>query len=140
MARKTEVHGFNPIFGSHHQFYGAMDFFYVTTYYGGNTPGLQDFHIGLQWKPTRRLSLDSEYHCLATSVKLHDASRLLGHEFEIGLSWNLVKDVGLQAGYSFMSGTETMELLKRSSDRNRLRWGWLMLLITPEFFSTKTDK
>ena len=137
MARKTEVHGFNPIFGSHHQFYGAMDFFYVTTYYGGNTPGLQDYHFGIRWKPVERLSLESEYHCLATSVRVDDASRLLGHEVELELSWNLMKDVNLQAGYSFMYGTPTMELLKRSSDRNRLRWGWLMLLITPEFFSTK---
>jgi len=48
-----------------------------------------------------------------------------------------MKDVELSAGYSFMHGTETMSRLKRTSDRNLLQWGWLMLTVTPEFFSTK---
>ena len=30
-----------------------------------------------------------------------------------------------------------MERLKRTSDRNNLHWGWLMLVISPEFFSVK---
>lgn len=137
MARKTQVHGFNPIFGSHHQFYGAMDFFYVTTYYGGNTPGLQDFHAGIRWKPVPVLEFEAEYHYLATSVAMEDAVKTLGHEVELSASWQLMPDVRLLAGYSFMQGTETMELLKRTSDKNRLHWGWLMLVITPEFFSTK---
>ena len=134
MARKTEVHGFNPLFGSHHQFYGAMDFFYLQTYYGGNTPGLQDFHLGLQMNPVKTLSLGAEYHLLATSVDIKDTSRLLGHEVELDAGWQLMKDVKLQAGYSFMYGTETMKILKRSGAKNRLRWGWLMLVVTPEFF------
>jgi len=33
-----------------------------------------------------------------------------------------------------MDGTDTMSRLKRSSDKNHLRWGWIMMLITPEFF------
>ena len=134
---KKEVHGFNPIFGSHHQFYGAMDFFYVTTYYGGNTPGLQDFHTGLQWKPIQKLSFETEYHFLATSVAIKDASKVLGHELELSASWKLLPDMSLQAGYSFMQGTDTMIRLKRARDENRLHWGWLMLVVTPEFFSTR---
>ena len=134
MARKTEVSGFNPIFGSHHKFYGAMDFFYVTTYYGGNTPGLQDFHIGAKWSPVSKLALQGMYHFLATSVAIKDADKALGHELEASLSWNIAKDVNLQAGYTFMRGTETMSVLKRSGDNNRLHWGWLMMIITPEFF------
>ena len=33
-----------------------------------------------------------------------------------------------------MHGTEIMTLLKRSSEHNRLQWGWIMLVITPELF------
>ena len=68
---------------------------------------------------------------------MEDAVKTLGHEVELSASWQLMPDVSLLAGYSFMQGTETMELLKRTSDKNRLHWGWLMLVITPEFFSTK---
>ena len=137
MVLKTEVCGFNPVFGSHHQFYGAMEFFYVNTYYGGNTPGLQDFHAGFQWKPIKSLTFDTEYHYLATSIAIEDASKTLGHEFELTASWQLLPDLSLQAGYSFMQGTDTMARLKRARNENRLHWGWLMLVVTPEFFSTR---
>ena len=137
LIRKTAVHGFNPIFGSHHQFYGAMDFFYVEAFYGGNSPGLQDLHAGLKWKPVKNLGLEAKYHCFATSVQVEKADTwLLGHEIELGTSWQIAKEISLQAGYSFMNGTETMTILKRSSEKNHLQWGWLMLIVTPSFFST----
>ena len=135
MAKKEEVGGFNPIFGSHHQFYGAMDFFYVKTYYGGNTPGLQDFYIGGEWTPVKDISIEADYHYLASAVHIEDADRTLGHELEVTASWEFMKDVKLSAGYSFMHGTKTMEILKRTSDQNCLQWGWIMLKFSPKFFS-----
>ena len=135
LARKTQVLGFNPIFGSHHEFYGAMDFFYVTTYYGGNSPGLQDGHLGFAWRPAERFEMDATYHLLATGVKVRDTGKVLGHELELNVSLKLSQDVKLQAGYSFMKGTETMKRLKRTGERNHLHWGWLMLIVTPEIFS-----
>lgn len=140
MALKTEVRGFNPIFGSHHKFYGAMDFFYVTTYYGGNTPGLQDFHAGGKWTPSKSFDLNAAYHLLATSVPVDDLPLTMGHELELTASWNIMKNVSLQAGYSFMKGTETMERLKRTGDKNNLHWGWLMFVVNPEFFSINLHK
>lgn len=134
MSRKTEISGFNPIFGSHHKFYGAMDFFYITTYYGGNTPGLQDLHFGTKWSPWKAFDISGKYHYLATSVDVNDAERTLGHEFELELGWSIAKDVRLMAGYTLMAGTKTMEVLKRSSGQDHLNWGWLMLVVTPEFF------
>ena len=137
MTRKTEVRGFNPIFGSHHEFYGAMDFFYVSTYYGGNTPGLQDYHFGAQLRLFKKLNLGASYHLLATAVPIDNATtQILGHEVELEASWQIARDITLMAGYSFMNGTETMELLKRS-DNDRLRWAWLMLMVTPEFLNHK---
>lgn len=134
LTRKTEVRAFNPIFGSHHKFYGAMDFFYVTTYYGGNSPGLQDLHFGAQWNPSKKWEVKGVYHYLATCVAVKDAKKTLGHEFEFSLDWQIAPDVKLQAGYTFMGGTDTMVKLKRTSDQNHLNWGWLMLTVTPEFF------
>ena len=134
MARKTEVRGFNPIFGSHHKFYGAMDFFYLTTFFAGNSPGLQDLHAGISWNPVPRLNLTGTYHFLATTATLDEMNKALGHELEFALDWTIAKDVTLKAGYSYMKGTETMTLLKRTSDQNRLQWGWIMMVVKPEFF------
>ena len=134
LMRKTEIRGFDPVFGAHHKFYGAMDFFYVSTFYGGNTPGLQDLHVGAKWSPCEQLDLDGTYHFLATSVDIRDGGKILGHEWECTLTWRFAKDAKLSAGYSFMNGTDTMAQLKRTSAKNHLHWGWVMLTVTPEFF------
>ena len=137
MTQHRKVKGFSSLYGSHHKFYGAMDFFYVTTYVGGFTPGLQNLYVGGRWIPVKRLSTDISYHYLATAAKLIDNNRSLGHELEIALRYNLMKDVSIGAGYSYMRGTDTMAALKRAVDDDReLHWGWIMLTVSPKIFTT----
>lgn len=137
LIRFTKSHAFNLLFASHHQFYGAMDFFYLKAFYGGYSPGLQDLHTGVQFKPNDKFTFGAQYHWLATSIKVEDLDRTIGHELELSASWNIVKDVKLSAGYSYMSGTDTMDVLKRTDDQDRLHWGWLMLSVSPRFFNIK---
>ena len=129
--------GFNPVYGSHHKFYGAMDFFYLSTYVNGFTPGLQNAYIGGSYRPIKNLTLSATYHYLATGIKLKDLDRTLGHELELEASCRLAKDISLAAGFSYMTGTETMERLKRASGDGSLRWGWLSLNISPHLFTMK---
>lgn len=136
MMRHDKIRGFSSIFGSHHKFYGAMDFFYLTTYYSGFTPGLQNAFIGGTWKPNKKLAADLSYHYLAVATTLVDNKRGLGHEIEASVRYQLMKDVRLGAGYSFMRGTDTMEALKRTSDNHQLQWAWLMLTVSPQVFTT----
>ena len=136
LVRHEKVEGFSAVFGSHHQFYGAMDFFYVSAYYGGYTPGLQNFYIGASYQPTKALNFQAIYHYLSTASKIHDADRTLGNELELQASYKIMKDVKLSAGYSFMKGTSTLERLQRVEGRNKLHWAWLMLSVTPKFFQT----
>ena len=131
------VRGFSSLYGSNHKFYGAMDFFYVSTYVNGFTPGLQNLYVGGTFKPGEKLTLDIAGHFLSTATQVRDAKKALGHEVELSASFAFNPSVSLSAGYTFMQGTETMAILKRSSNNNRLQWGWLMLQITPKFFSTK---
>lgn len=132
LTQHTTIKGFNPVYGSHHKFYGAMDFFYVQTYVNGFTPGLQNLFAGGFWKPISSLRLDASYHYYATAAKLTDADLSLGHEIEVSASFQIIKQAQLMLGYSFMAGTETMRKLKRSSDDdNFLRWGWITLTISP---------
>lgn len=137
MPRHEVNKGFNPVYGSHHKFYGAMDFFYLSTYVNGFTPGMQNAYIGGSFKPLKRLSLGATYHYLATGTKLTGLDKTLGHEIEIEASYRPMKDVSISAGYSYMTGTETMERLKRASGDGSLRWAWLSLNVSPRIFSAK---
>ena len=137
MVHHDVIKGFSTVYGSHHQFYGAMDFFYVSAYHNGFTPGLQNAYIGATYSPLKNWMLDASYHYLSTATELEDMDRTLGHEIEFQTSCVISRDVRVSAGASFMWGGETMERLKRSNTRTNLRWGWISLVVTPRIFSTK---
>ena len=137
MIQHKTIKGFSSLYGSHHKFYGAMDFFYVTTYVSGFTPGLQNLYAGMSFKPVEKVSMDAMYHYLATATKLRNAEKPLGHEIEISGSYKFMGNAKLSIGYSYMRGTETMVILKKTSDNRQLRWGWIMLNVSPKFFSGK---
>ena len=137
MIHIDKIYGFNPLYGSHHKFYGAMDFFYVETYYGGLSPGLHNVQAGGVWKPTPKFEFDAAYHYFATMSKVQECSRSLGHMIELDGTWHIMKDVDFSVGYTFMKGTETMLRLKRTSADRQLHWAWLKFRITPRIFSTK---
>ena len=137
MTRHEVIKGFSTVYGSHHKFYGAMDFFYVSTYVFGFTPGLQNAYIGGSCRPLKGLDLSTSYHYFATATKLKDMRKTLGHEWEFQARYALTRDVALSAGVSLMWGSETMDRLKRSGNESTLRWGWLSLSINPRIFSIK---
>ena len=70
-------------------------------------------------------------------LNLNDLDMTLGHEIELSASYDISKDAKLSAGFSFMTGTETMERLKRASDDTNLRWTWLTLTVSPRIFQTR---
>ena len=137
LVRHKDMRGFSTLYGSHHQFYGAMDFFYLSAYADGFSPGLQNLYTDIEYKPVKPLAIKASYHYLATSVTLKNLNRSLGHEIELSADYRFIPFAKLSAGYSFMVGTDTMKALKRTSDSGRLHWAWLSLNITPRIFSTK---
>ena len=137
MPRHSKMTAFTSIFGSTHKFYGAMDFFYVSAYFGTFSPGLQNLFAGAEYKPVKGLSCDASYHYLATASKFKEINQTLGHEVELRATYQFMKDARIALGLSYMKGTETMEELKRSTDKHQLTWGWLMLNFSPRLFTTK---
>ena len=132
-----KVRGFSTLFGSHHQFYGAMDFFYVSTYYGGFTPGLQNLYVGGNVNPINDLNINAAYHYYAIATDLpYVNTKTLGHEVEISTSYTFKQFASVSAGYTFMHGSETMEMLNRISNERQLHWAWLMLSINPTLIHT----
>ena len=137
LVKHDVIRGFNPLYGSHHKFYGMMDFFYVQTYVNGFTPGLQNLYAGVGYSPMKDLRLRVSYHYMAMATTLKGIDKTLGHDIDIEASYQVMKDVRLSAGFSYMTGTETMQKLQRADDNNRLRWGWFSLIVSPKIFTTK---
>lgn len=71
----------------------------------------------------------------AMTTKLQNADKPLGNEVEITAAYQLGNNSKLSFGYSYMRGTETMTILKRSDEERNLNWVWLMYTVTPNFLS-----
>lgn len=137
MVFHDTIRGFNSIYGSHHDFYGAMDFFYLDSFVGNFTPGLQNLFVGGTVNPVKKLNINLSYHYFAIATNLdYVPSKSLGHDFEIKASYAFSDFVKLSAGFSYLMGTETMTILQQLEETRRMRWGWLMLSITPKIYTT----
>ena len=135
MIYHDTIRGFSSLFGSHHEFYGAMDFFFVDSYVSNFTPGLQNAYVGGNVTPFKGFDIKAAYHFYAIATDLPDVSKALGHEVEFEASYRFADFVKLSAGYTYMRGTETMLYLQRVSENRRLHWGWIMLTINPTIFT-----
>ncbi len=93
----------------------------------------QLFGVYASWKPGN-FGLQASYYRQTG----HDENGLPIHAWMTSAEadWRACDWLSLNTGYSFMNGTETMQLLKRG-DEDRLRWAWLMLMVTPEFLNHK---
>lgn len=136
IPRHEMYKGFTSVYGSHHKFYGLMDFFYVKTYLDEFTPGLQNLYAGATYSLVKPLSFKFTYHYMATATKLDGCDMTLGHDIDIEASYQIMKEAKLSAGFSFMTGTETMQKLKLADNRNNLRWAWFSLVVSPSFFTS----
>ena len=132
---------FDPLYGTHHKFYGAMDYYYATPFLPGFNPGLWDNQVKLAFKPSKKVDLSLAYHYFSTTsdvtVKGKDLDRGLGSELDLQVDWQIMKDVKLSAGYSTMLGTSTMEAVKGGSKDSWQDWGWLSININPRIFIAK---
>ena len=128
---------FNPVYGSHHKFYGMMDFFYVQNFHDGFSPGLQNLYAGATYSPVKGLKLSATYHYLAMATSLKGIKKTLGHDLDVEASYQVLKDAKVALGFSYMASTETMEKLKRVEENEDLKWAWFSLVISPRIISKK---
>lgn len=137
----SKYKAFDPLYGTHHKFYGTMDYFYASPFVGGFNPGLWDNHLGVYYKTSKQVdvSLDYHYFRMAQSVEVENGklSKGLGSEFDFQVNWSVMPDVKLMAGYSFMLGTKSMDAVKGGDHKSWQDWGWVSINITPQLFTTK---
>jgi len=127
-----KVKYFDALYGTHHKFYGFMDYFP-----GKLRQGLQDIQAGITAKASAKTSVLANYHYFLTAQKVGDLGKGLGHELDLQLTTTLMKNVTLMAGYSFMLGTETMDVVKGGNHKSWQDWAWIQLNINPRILFTK---
>ena len=138
-AGDTHSTNFEPLYGTHHKFYGAMDYFYANSWKNGN-PGLIDIKLteGLKFSPKVNGTVALHEFLTARDYKDRlDLDRTLGTECDLQLNWAIQKNVTLQMGYSMMFGTKALDYWKGGSHDSWQDWGWISLNINPQIFSTK---
>lgn len=140
---ETTINAFNPLYGTHHKFYGTMDYFFASGFKPGFNPGLIDNQIGFYYKTSNKVDMSLNYHYFLVAEEVYKAnndliSKNLGSEVDLQLNWSIAPDVKLMGGYSFMVGTPTMELIKGGSFKNNWQdWGWISINISPRVFTSK---
>jgi hypothetical protein len=140
-AGSIRYNAFDPLYGAHHKYYGAMDYFYASPFINGLNPGLSDNQVGITFNPSSNVSLLLNYHYFLTAtdvyVKNKKQPKSLGSEIDFQVNWNIIKDINLSAGYSTMLGTNTMKVVKGGNPSHWQDWVWLSVNINPKVFISK---
>lgn len=127
---------FDPLYGTHHKFYGFMDYFYVGNAHGN--AGLGDLYLKCGWqKGPFATQLDG--HRFTTSANVlaetgNSLDRYLGTELDFSLGYNVDPFFNIKGGYSMLFYTPTMRSVKQINTGNQASWAWLMLTFKPVLF------
>lgn len=132
----STIKTFAPLYGTNHKFNGHMDYFYV-----GYMPiyGLQDINATFS-TTINKLALTAQLHGFLSAAKIADAqseeiSSYLGTEIDLSAAYKLSANAKIIAGYSHMLGTDSMASVKGGDTGEISNWAWLMLAVTPTFFT-----
>lgn len=128
---------FNPLYGTHHKFYGAMDYFYASAM---PNIGLSDLYASIILKPVKKLTVDLTYHNFSAQQSLEAYgldSQGLGSEIDLTVTYPIRPYITLQGGYSVMFGTDAFFSVKGGSKDRMQHWCFLSLNINPTIFKGK---
>ncbi len=134
---------FNQMYGAVFKFYGFMNYY---SYMKASTAngGLIDIYPNIKVPFGGKHSIAAFYHkfYLANPVlinaKVIDDTDL-GSEVDLMYTYKILKDLVLQAGFSYYFTTNTVEQVKKVSNTSIRSpyWGWVMITFTPELFHSK---
>ncbi|MGI4750784.1 MAG: alginate export family protein [Janthinobacterium lividum] len=141
-STSTTNHRFDPLYGTAHRFRGFMDYFYAGT--GSPTGGLNDLYFKIKYLSiNKRLNAGLDYHNFSLAENQKDVSgnaikKFLGSEFDLYSTYSLNKFTSVEAGFSVMAATRSMEYAKNvtpGSTHLNNAWSYLQINIRPDFFS-----
>ncbi|MFA6946273.1 MAG: alginate export family protein [Pedobacter sp.] len=138
------VTNFNPLYGTHHKFYGNMDYFYVSSPH--KNTGLWDSYINVSCKPTANTTYQLTFHHFEAAGKIIDykgrkANSVLGNEADLSFQHQLPGGAKISGGYSQIFTATSMKYVKNIPDNQNMKptqnWIWLSLNIQPEILLFK---
>ena len=135
----TDLNSFTPWFGTNHKFNGWMDYFYAGNH--SNSVGLIDVFAQLSYKK-EKFNATLKPHLFWSAANIINTTgdvedMYLGTELDFSLGYQLIKEIGLSAGYSHMFAASSMEILKQGNAENTNNWAWVMLTIKSTLFSSE---
>lgn len=141
----TNISSFNPLYGTHHKFYGFMDYFYVSSPH--KNVGLWDPYLNLYLNTSEKFNSQIALHHFESAAKIVDytgaaANSSLGNEADVTFNYAMMKDVKLSGGYSQMFTNTSMKYVKNILLQEKMKrlqnWIWLSLNINPEIVIFKS--
>lgn len=142
-----ESHRFDPLYPTAHKFWGYMDYFYVGS--GSALGGLQNAYFKTKYTG-KRYALSCDIHHFSLAEDMLNASLAskpviknnLGTEIDLVANYTLNKFTVLEAGYSIMNASNSMEYVKKGTvgqTDHTPQWAYLSINIRPDFLYTKAD-
>ena len=133
---------FKPLYGTNHKFNGWMDYFYVGNHM--NSVGLLDIFIPLKYKKSKFSAAliphffqsAGDIYAMGDDGTLKDYGKGLGTEIDVVIGYAIAPNATIQAGYSHLLPTESMQVIKGGNHENTNNWAWVMIDFTPTFFKS----
>ena len=138
-ATNTDIKSFAPLFGTNHKFNGWMDYFYVGNH--ANNVGLTDINMTLAYSKDKFSAKLMPHFFSAAADVLNGTTKMennLGTEIDLTIGYKIANDINLNAGYSKMFATNTMEFIKGGDKDENNSWAWVMITFRPKLFSYKS--
>jgi Alginate export len=138
-ATSPNIHWFNPLYGTHHKFYGFMDYFYVSSPH--NNTGIWDSYFNINLKASVNTGFQLALHHFEAAAKVvkyegSKAPSALGNEVDLTFNHKIMNGVSILGGYSQMFTSNSMKYVKNIGADQTMKpvqnWVWLSLNITPE--------
>ena len=129
-------HTFNILYGKRHGFYGYMDYYSTLP-----DEGLQDYFLKVEFDIIKQLSMKVDFHYFMLAAYKYDPvistetlNKNLGQEIDLTMSWELMKEATIQAGYSVYLTTSAFEKIKAAyiTDYKFPQFAYLMISVKPE--------
>ena len=134
---------FNTLYATNHKFYGLMDYF-LNIPVDTDGGGLQDYFLNLNFSAGSKSTFKFFYHQFLLANEVPDLSNPgemlssnLGGEADVVFNHKIAPYATFNIGFSMYFPTATTEQVKGGSKEEINTWGWVMLTLKPELFSTK---
>jgi Alginate export len=128
---------FDPLYGTPHKFWGLMDYYYVSSPFGNG--GLVDYYLKTKANLTEVSWLTTDFHEFSSAQQIN-RSKNFGQEIDMVYSYNLTKEINLEAGYchfwstALLSSQVVKNVLNANSNSN---WAYIQVDICPDFIFKK---